>query len=486
MVPRIPGHVTAILETLWSSGHGGYVVGGALRDTLMGREATDWDVATDARPERLLTLFPGAHYENRFGTVLVPAEPGGAVEVTTFRRDIEYRDRRRPDRVEFSDSLAEDLARRDFTINALAYGRAASADDPELRLVDPSGGQDDLMGRLIRAVGDPSERFEEDALRLLRAVRLATQLDFEIEPATLVALRQAARHAAEVSPERVGQELRKMLAVPTPARGFRLLAETGLLAPLFPLLARQIGMAQQKAPGVDLWEHTLRTLDAAARLAPGDLTLAMAALFHDCGKPETWADGHYIGHDDVGARRAAGLLRRMAIPRREAEPIVDLVRWHMFGYESRWSDAAVRRFIQKVGRATLPRLLQLREADNLGSGEPADAGGVDELRERVAAELERGVPLSVRDLAVDGDDLQEALGLPPGPSLGAILDRLLETVIADPERNRPATLLADVRAWIADEPVLRAELALAVERERRRGVRHHVGTAATRAEVDGR
>ncbi len=486
MVPRIPSHVTAILETLWSAGHGGYVVGGALRDTLMGREAIDWDVATDARPERLLALFPGAHYENCFGTVLVPAEPGGAVEVTTFRRDIEYRDRRRPDRVEFSDSLEEDLARRDFTINALAYGRAASDDGPELRLVDPSGGQGDLTARIIRAVGDPSERFDEDALRLLRAVRLATLLDFEIEPATLVALRQAALHAAEVSPERVGQELRKMLAVPAPARGFRLLAETGLLAPLFPLLARQIGMAQQKAPGVDLWEHTLRTLDAAARLAPGDRTLAMAALFHDCGKPETWADGHYIGHDDVGARRAADLLRRMAVPRREAEPIVDLVRWHMFGYESRWSDAAVRRFIQKVGRETLPRLLMLREADNLGSGEPADAGGVDELRERVAAELERGVPLTVRDLAVDGDDLQEAIGLPPGPSLGAILDRLLETVIADPERNEPETLLADVRAWIAAEPMLRAELALAVERERRRGVRPEVDTAATGTEAEAR
>ena len=220
----------------------------------------------------------------------------------------------------------------------------------------------------------PTERFDEDALRLLRAVRLATQLDFEIEPATLAALRAAAPHAATVSPERVGQELRKMLAVPEPARGLRMLAETGLLAPLFPLLAGQVGLVQDKGPGVDLWEHSLRTLDAAARLSPGDETLAMAALLHDCGKPETWADGHFIGHDAVGAERADALLRRMAIPRREAQPVVDLVRWHMFGYESRWSDGAVRRFIQKVGRQTLPRLLTLREADNLGSGEPADAG----------------------------------------------------------------------------------------------------------------
>jgi tRNA nucleotidyltransferase (CCA-adding enzyme) len=501
VAPHIPAHVIPILDTLWSGGHAGYVVGGALRDALLGRPASDWDVATDARPDELLVLFPGAHYENRFGTVLVPVDAGHAVEVTTFRRDIEYRDRRRPDRVEFSDSLEEDLARRDFTVNALAYGRGgdltpgAGPGDAAgtaglrlagalLRLVDPSGGRRDLAARVIRAVGDPAERFGEDALRLLRAVRLATQLDFEIEPATLAALRSAAPHAATVSPERVGQELRKMLAVPAPARGFRVLAQTGLLAPLFPLLARQVGLAQAKGPGVDLWEHTLRTLDAAARLAPGDETLAMAALFHDCGKPETWADGHFIGHESAGAHRAADLLRRMAVPRREAEPVVDLVRWHMFGYESRWTDAAVRRLIQKVGRATVPRLLTLREADNLGSGEPADAGGVDELRERIAAELERGVPLTIRDLAVDGLDLQEACDIPPGPILGAILDRILEAVIADPERNERETLLADVRSWIEDDAMLRAELAWARERRGRRGARRGTGVTTTATPTD--
>jgi tRNA nucleotidyltransferase (CCA-adding enzyme) len=472
--PAIPAHVRPILETLWSAGHAGYVVGGALRDELLGRTATDWDVATDAHPERLQGLFPGTHYENRFGTVLVSVEPGRAVEVTTFRRDIEYRDRRRPDRVEFSDSLDEDLARRDFTINAMAYGRegdrrgtdgkdSPSGADPGLRLVDPSGGRADLAARVIRAVGDPAARFDEDALRLLRAVRLATQLEFEIEPATLAALRKAAPHAAGVSPERIGQELRRMLAVPGPARGFRMLAETGLLAPLFPLLARQVGVPQVKGPGVDLWEHTLRTLDAAWRLVPGDETLALAALLHDIGKPETLADGHFIGHEEVGAGRAAELLRRMAVPRREAEPVVDLVRRHMFGYESRWSDAAVRRFIQKVGRDTLPRLLTLREADNLGSGEPADAGGVSELRERIAAELERGVPLTMRDLAVDGHDLREACGIPPGPLLGAILERLLEVVIADPQRNDRETLLADVRSWLQADSTLRADLERAIE-----------------------
>jgi tRNA nucleotidyltransferase/poly(A) polymerase len=448
--PRIPDHVSPLLATLWASGHAAYLVGGSLRDDLLNRPATDWDVATDARPERILVLFPGSHYENRFGTVLVPAPPGGPVEVTTFRHDAGYRDRRRPDHVEFGDSLHEDLARRDLTVNAIAFGRSRDAAAP--RFEDPTGGLADLAAGLLRAVGDPRRRFDEDALRLLRVVRLSAQLDFAIEPATLAALCEMAPLVAHVSAERVGQELRKMLAAEPPSRGFRLLASTGLLEQVLPLLAMQCGIPQAKAPGMDLWEHTLATLDAAARLSPGDETLLLAALLHDVGKPETLtADGHFHGHEEVGARRADELLRRLAVPRREAEPVVALIRWHMYGYESRWGDAAVRRFIRTVGPATLPRLFVLREADNLGSGAAADAGGLDELRERVGAELERGVPLVPGDLAVDGHDLQKELGLTPGPLLGRLLERLLEAVVNDPARNLRATLLADARAWLAEE-----------------------------------
>jgi hypothetical protein len=211
-------------------------------------------------------------------------------------------------------------------------------------------------------------------------------------------------------------------------------------------------MPQAKAPGMDLWEHTLATLDAAGRLSPGDETLLLAALLHDVGKPETLtADGHFHGHEAAGARLAGELLRRLAVPRREAAPVVALIRWHMYGYESRWGDAAVRRFIRTVGPGTLPRLFVLREADNVGSGAPADAGGLDELRERVGAELERGVPLLPADLAIDGHDLQRELGLAPGPKLGRLLERLLEAVVNDPARNRRETLLADARAWLAEE-----------------------------------
>ncbi|MGZ6293530.1 MAG: HD domain-containing protein [Candidatus Limnocylindrales bacterium] len=441
-LPTVPAHVTAILERLRLEGHAAYVVGGSLRDALLERHPADWDVATDARPERVQALFPGSHYENRFGTVLVPGAPQ-PVEVTTFRRDHAYADHRRPDQVTFSASLEEDLARRDFTVNAIALGPAG--------LLDPQGGLPDLDARLIRAVGDPHARFDEDALRLLRAVRLATQLEFEIEPGTLAAMRANAEAVRHVSRERIGQELRKLLRAPHPDRGLRLLAETGLLETALPVLAAQRGLAQDKTPGEDLWDHTVRTVAAAAELAPGDETLLLAALLHDIGKPETLADGHFYGHDEHGARRAEELLRDLAVPRREALPVEGLVRWHMFQYEPEWSDAAVRRFIGRVGPELLPRLLLLRAADNVGSGGRADAAGLGELQARIARQQAAGVALTLADLAIDGDDLQAELGLPPGPHLGQLLNRLLESVLADPSRNSRATLLADARAWSAPD-----------------------------------
>lgn len=447
--PSLPGPVMAVMARLWEGGQAAYAVGGGLRDALLGRAPADWDVATDAPPARILELFPGGRYQNRFGTVTVPAGDE-RVEVTTFRRDHLYGDHRRPDQVTFTDSLAEDLRRRDFTVNALAYGRAADGAGPALE--DPEGGLVDLAARSLRAVGDPFARFDEDALRLVRAVRLAAQLDFTIEPATLTALRRLAPHVRHVSAERVGQELRKLLAATPPSRGLRLLETSGLLEHLFPLLAAQRGVPQAKIPGDDLWTHTLRTVDAAAELAPGDGTVLLAALLHDVGKPETHAEGHFLGHETVGARRTAAFLRRLAVPGREAEPVVQLVRWHMFAYLPTWHDAAVRRLMRRVGAERLPQLFQLREADNVGSGCAAGHGDLDELRARVAQQLARHVPLTLRDLAVDGRDLQAELGLAPGPELGRLLDRLLASIIADPARNTRQRLLADARAWLARTP----------------------------------
>ena len=446
----IPGVVHDLLRTLWAGGHAAYVVGGSLRDTLLGREAKDWDLATAALPERTVELFPGAVYENKFGTVAVRTDdPDVAeVEITTFRSDHDYADFRRPHRVEFGESLELDLARRDFTVNAMAWG-AEPGESP--RLVDPHAGQIDLAARLLRTVGDAETRFEEDALRMVRAIRLAATLDFEIEPATLAAIRSKADLVHHLSGERIAMEMREILAADRPSIGLRLMADTGLLAPISPDLAAQRGVPQNKVEGEDLWDHTLRAVDGAAK-EPARIRLA--ALLHDIGKPLTMADGRFLGHETVGAGLADALLERWRWPVAERQRIVTLVRQHMFGYQPSWSDAAVRRFIAKIGPEDLEDLFLLREADHIGSGREPDAGGLDELRARVAEQLEAGVALDLQGLAVDGSDLMSELGISPGPDLGRLLDWLLERVIADPSVNTREGLLDLARRRLSSEGAL--------------------------------
>ncbi len=440
----IPDPVRELLATLWQAGSAAYVVGGSLRDALLGRPADDWDLATDARPDAVLALFPGSVYENAFGTVAV-RHRDALYEVTTFRSDHDYADFRRPHRVEFGDSIEDDLARRDFTINALAWGAPPGG---EPALVDPYDGQADIDGRLLRAVGEPRRRFEEDALRMVRAVRLAATLGFTIEPDTLRAIAANAPLVRHLSGERVWAELTKLLAADRPSVGLRLMADTGLLDALLPELAAQRGIPQNKVPGEDLWAHTLRSVDAARLDRP---MVRLAALLHDVGKPPTFSDGHFLGHDTVGADMAIAILDRLHAPRSVRERVGNLVRQHMFSYEPAWSDAAVRRFIGKIGVETLDELFDLREADNVGSGLRRDAGGLGELRERVAAELAADTVLDRNDLAVDGHDLIGELGLPQGPRIGRILDQLLDRVIADPALNDRPTLLLLAASLLEDD-----------------------------------
>jgi tRNA nucleotidyltransferase (CCA-adding enzyme) len=437
-----PAAVQSILERLWSAGHSAYVVGGGVRDSLLGRKPKDWDVATDARPERILELFPTGRYENRFGTVSVDD-----VQVTTFRRDHLYGDHRRPDSVTFTRSIDEDLARRDFTVNAIAWGRATG--EAETRWVDPADGRPDLDARLLRAVGEPKRRFDEDALRLVRAARLAAQLGFAIEPATQAAMKRTAALIGYVSRERLGEELRGMLRADPPSAGLRILASTRLLALAFPLLEVQRGLAQDKRPGDDLWAHSLATLDAAAALEGSTERLRLAALLHDVGKPSTFADGHFVGHDVEGARLADDFLAGLAFGRRDIEPVARLIGQHMFQYLPNWSDGAVRRFIRRVGPDLVLDLLRLRQADNIGSGQFADAGRLDELRSRVSYVLERHEPLGLPDLAIDGNALTSELSIAPGPLVGQLLDHLLEFVLAEPARNTRQQLLDEARAELA-------------------------------------
>ncbi len=441
----IPPYVLDLLGLLWSAGHAAYAVGGSVRDPLLGRPPSDqWDLATSARPEQMLALFAGdAVYENRFGTVVVRRGDRPETEITTFRSDHDYADFRRPHRVEFTDSIELDLARRDFTVNAMAWG--APAGEPPT-LVDPHDGRADLEARLLRAVGEPDERFREDALRMVRAVRLASTLGFTIEPATLAGIQGQAELVRHLSGERIAIELSKLLAAPRPSVGLRLLADTGLLRGISPELMDQRGVPQNKVPGEDLWDHTLRSVDGADIEPP---RIRLAALLHDIGKPSTFSDGRFLRHEVVGAELAGAFLDRLRWPHAERDRVVHLVRQHMFGYEPGWSETAVRRFIAKVGPDALEDLFRLREADNIGSGNEPSAGRLAELRARVAAELEANVVLDRHGLAIDGDDLIAELGLAPGPALGRILDGLLEAVIADPSRNRRDALLEVARSMAA-------------------------------------
>ena len=465
----VPAGVQAIASTLRRAGHEAHLVGGCVRDLLRGVAPADWDVATDARPEQLLALFPDALYENRFGTVAIPVGDE-TYEVTTYRHDGPYSDHRRPDAVVFGERLDDDLARRDFTVNAMAVaiGEAIGADakaepvanrafplgrasviDPAA-IHDPFGGRADLAARILRAVGDPETRFREDSLRMLRAVRFTATLGFAVEPQTLAAIERNASLARSLSGERVLAELLTLLAAPVPSEGLRLAQATGLLAAIAPELARQKGVPQGKVPGEDLWDHTCRTVDAAPRPAPDEPPLLrLAALLHDVGKPATFADGHFVGHDTVGASLTEAWLTGLHAPRFLTADTANLVRHHMFAYDANWTDAAVRRFIRRCGASAIQDLLDLRAADNVGSGLAPDVGGLESLRARCRDQLDARVALDLRGLAIDGDDVMKALEIPAGPALGQLLDRLLEMVIADPMLNDRSRLLTLARELVA-------------------------------------
>jgi tRNA nucleotidyltransferase (CCA-adding enzyme) len=440
----LPAVVRSTLRRLLDAGHEAVLVGGSVRDPLLGidRPPSEWDAATSATPDTVASLLPGAIWENRFGTVTVVGEP--RVEITSYRTEGGYRDHRRPDEVRFGASLEEDLARRDFTINAVAWV-PIDLDAGEGRLVDPFGGRADLHARVLRAVGDPRERFAEDALRLVRAARLAAQLHLVVEPRTATAVRELAGTAATVSAERVWAELERMLALEMPSRAFVALEDLGLLEVLLPELAALRGVPQAKRHPGDALDHTLAAVDAAP---PGeDPPVRLAALLHDLGKASTLADGHFIGHERVGADLAAEVLRRLRVRGALADRVVHAVRHHMYAYDDNWTDAAVRRFIRRVAPEGRDLLFALRRADNLASGVGA-AGEQNQavLERRIADELERQPDLLLRNrLAIDGHDLVRELGIEPGPAIGRLLDVLTERVLDDPSLNRPDRLLALAR-----------------------------------------
>jgi poly(A) polymerase/tRNA nucleotidyltransferase (CCA-adding enzyme) len=405
---------------------------------LMGRRSTDYDIATDALPQEVQGMFRRVIPTGiKHGTVTVLFR-GLRIEVTTFRIDREYLDGRRPDAVVFTPSIEEDLRRRDFTVNAIAYDLSSR------RLLDPHGGRADLHRRLIRAIGDPLERFRDDGLRPVRACRFAAQFGFAIEPATFAAIPASLETVRKVSGERIREELVRLLAAPQPSRGFRLMAECGLLELLLPELAAGAGVQQPALHCFDVLEHSLRSCDAAESK---NLAVRLAALLHDIGKPRTLQrqeDGSlaFHGHERLSAELAQALLERLRFPNQLIQKTCHLILHHMFNYTEEWSEAAVRRFIARVSEEHLPDLLALRRADQVGAcGDRTPSAGLAAFSRRLEKVLAAKRALTLRDLAVDGRDIMQALGLSPGPQIGVLLSQLLESVLEDPELNDRERLL---------------------------------------------
>jgi tRNA nucleotidyltransferase (CCA-adding enzyme) len=440
---RIPSAVSAICARLAEGGYRAWVVGGCIRDLLLfeteGAARNDWDLATDARPEEVMRLFPRVVPTGiRHGTVTV-LERGVGYEVTTLRGEATYSDGRHPDAVVFVDDITRDLARRDFTINAIAY------DPVEGRMIDPFGGVLDLRARILRAVGNPAERFSEDGLRVLRAARFVATLEVQLDPETERAIGPSLDTYRKVSAERIRDEWQKTMKARRPSRAFEVMKDHGLLAVTAPELMESVGCEQNRYHAFDVWGHAMRCLDAC----PRDAALRVAGLLHDVGKPRSraWSDKNddytFYEHERIGAEMAGPLLERLRFSNEERERIVRLVRHHLICYEPSWTDAAVRRWLQRVGPDILDDLYELNRADVTAKGKDAslDLERLAQLKMHVERVVAAGAALSTRDLAIGGADLMK-LGLKPGPVFGEILRTLLDEVIEDPTKNEPSVLLA--------------------------------------------
>jgi tRNA nucleotidyltransferase (CCA-adding enzyme) len=449
LLAALPEGVRGVCRRLGEHGQRAWVVGGSLRDLLLGRPIDDWDIATDARPEQVMQLFRRvvptglAH-----GTVTV-LHDGASYEVTTLRGEGAYADGRRPTDVVFLDDIVEDLARRDFTMNAMALDVAAAA------LVDPFGGREDLASRRLRAVGRPADRFAEDGLRVLRAARFAATLECEIEPDTLAAMATPSSLGTlrRVSAERARDEWLKAMHASRPSVAFRIMEQTRMLDVHCPELRAAVGCEQNRWHAHDVWEHTMRCLDACAP----DPVLRTAALLHDVAKPRTRAlspksnDYTFYNHELLGAEMADAILRRLKFSNEQRVRVVELIRHHLVCYSAEWTDAAVRRWIRRVGPGRIDELCALAVADGRAKGHDAaqESAAIEELLLRVADLQRQGAALSRADLALDGDRLMGELGLAPGRRVGEILGSLLELVTDDPNKNEPEALLAEARALLA-------------------------------------
>lgn len=434
----VPLEVSRVTASLREAGYEAYLVGGCVRDLLLNRTPKDWDITTNAKPEQIQAVFPESFYENDFGTVGVKTgseDPRLAIiEVTPYRTETGYSDKRRPDAVTFGDNLEEDLARRDFTINAIAL------DDSKGQLVDPYKGQKDIESRVLRTVGSPAERFEEDALRLMRAVRLVAELEFALDSDTAAAIQEKGPNLAHISRERIREEFVRILNSKQPMMALVLSEKLGILRHIAPDLSRGVGIEQNQAHSYDVFGHLMRALQHAAD-KDWSLDIRLAAVFHDVSKPETrrWSDEKkdwtFHGHEVVGSRVTKRALEDLKFSRETIDKVSKLVRWHMFFSDpDQITLSAVRRMIRNVGEEHIWDLLNLRICDRIGTGRPKEQPFRFRRYKAMVEEALRD-PISVAMLKTDGSRIMEKFHVQPGPKIGYALHALLEEVLEDPKRN---------------------------------------------------
>jgi putative nucleotidyltransferase with HDIG domain len=447
---KIPKKVLQLIQKFQKNGFEIYIVGGAVRDLILRREFNDWDFTTNATPEQMLKLFPkNSFYSNEFGTVGIVTGKGekkDIYEITTFRKEFGYSDKRHPDKIVWGKTVEEDLSRRDFTINAMAM----KVKDIDLlrkkykyEVIDLFGGEKDLENKLIRAVGNPEDRFDEDALRMMRAIRLASQLGFLIDEKTLKAIKKKALLIKKVANERVRDELIKILASNYPADGFLLLMNSGLLEIILPEVAKGKGIAQAKHHKWDVWTHSLYALKYCPSKDP---IVRFATLLHDVGKPlAAKGEGEnrtFYNHEVIGARIASKIAKRLRFSKKQRKKLVTLIRWHQFTVNEKQTDKALRRFVRRVGKENLKDILDLRVGDRLGGGARETSWRLELFKKRLA-EIQKQ-PFEIKDLKVNGRDVMKTLNISPGPMVGKILQALFAEVEEDQSLNTRKYLLSRI------------------------------------------
>ncbi len=460
MYDKIPVRILEVVNKFQKAGYEIYLVGGCVRDILQGISVKDWDFTTNATPEEIMKLYPKSFYDNVFGTVgiqfedLTDNEHKGILEVTPFRTETVYKDRRHPIEVRWGKTIEEDLARRDFTINAMAL-RLAQGKPSSYEIIDPFGGQEDIRNKIIRAVGDANLRFKEDALRMLRAIRFATQFSMIIEEGTMQAIAADSSLIAEISKERIRDEFMKILASDYPYEGVILLKNTSLMKYIIPELLEGIGVSQER-PGrhhkTDVFTHNTQSL----KYCPSEDSLVrLAALIHDIGKPRAAGKDReglviFYNHEITGAKMAREITDRLRFSKKEREKIITLVRWHMFTIDEHITDSAVRRFIRRIGVENVKDMIDLRIGDRLGGGtQTAESWRLKLFKKRLEEQL-APAPFSINDLAIDGHDIMKELNIQPGRKVGELLQKLFEEADEDMLKNNKDFLLQRIKILYND------------------------------------